>query len=407
MNLMECKLGDLGKIVGGSTPSTKDAENYGGNIPWITPKDLTNLKERYIERGERNITEKGYNSTSTKMLPPNSILFSSRAPIGYIAINKKAVCTNQGFKSIIPNSKVNYMFLYYLLKYNKNNIEVLGSGTTFKEISGSVMKNIKIDIPERIEDQIKIAKILSNIDEKIELNNHINNNLLEICKSIFKEWFVNYNYPKNNGVMKDSSLGKIPSEWDICKVQEISKIKRGASPRPIQNYISNSGVNWLKISDVTGIKEPFIYNIKEKIKEEGKEKSYFIKKGTLVVSNSATPGIPKFIEVDTCVHDGWLVLYDYKYYYKYFIYFLILNIRDKLLRLSNGSIFQNLKTDILKQFEFVNPTKEILTKFSEIIESPMNKVKQNCEENIKLEQIRDTLLPKLMNGEIDIDKIEI
>ena len=407
MNLIECKLGDLGKIVGGSTPSTKDSENYGGNIPWITPKDLTNLKGRYVEKGERNITEKGYRSTSTKMLPPNSILFSSRAPIGYIAINKKEVCTNQGFKSIIPNSKVNYMFLYYLLKYNKNNIEVLGSGTTFKEISGSVMKNIKIDIPERIEDQIKIAKILSNIDEKIELNNHINNNLLEICKSIFKEWFVNYNYPKNNGVMKDSSLGKIPSEWDICKVQEISKIKRGASPRPIQNYISNSGVNWLKISDVTGIKEPFIYNIKEKIKEEGKEKSYFIKKGTLVVSNSATPGIPKFIEVDTCVHDGWLVLYDYKDYYKYFLYFLIFNIRDKLLRLSNGSIFQNLKTDILKQFEFVNPTKEILTKFSEIIESPMNKVKQNCEENIKLEQIRDTLLPKLMNGEIDIDKIEI
>ena len=180
MNLIECKLGDLGKIVGGSTPSTKDSENYGGNIPWITPKDLTNLKGRYVEKGERNITEKGYRSTSTKMLPPNSILFSSRAPIGYIAINKKEVCTNQGFKSIIPNSKVNYMFLYYLLKYNKNKVESLGIGTTFKEISGSVMKEIKVDIPETLEEQIKIAIILSKLDEKIELNNNINNNLYEI-----------------------------------------------------------------------------------------------------------------------------------------------------------------------------------------------------------------------------------
>ena len=178
MEFKEYKLSDLGEIVGGSTPSTKDEENYGGKICWITPKDLTTLKGRFINKGERNITEKGFKSTSTKILPINSVLFSSRAPIGYIAINNKnEVCTNQGFKSIVPNEKIDYMFLYYLLKYNKEKIEQLGSGTTFKEVSGSVMKDVKVKIPEK-SIQIKISSILYKIDDKIELNSQTNDNLL-------------------------------------------------------------------------------------------------------------------------------------------------------------------------------------------------------------------------------------
>lgn len=179
MEFIECKLSELGEIVGGGTPSTKNASNYGGKISWITPKDLTNINGRYVNQGERNITEEGFKSSSTKLLPINSVLFSSRAPIGYIAINnKKEVCTNQGFKSIIPNKKINYMFLYYLLKFNKNSIEAMGSGTTFKEVSGTVMKNIKVNIPKNVKDQVKIAKILSNLDDKIELNTQTNDNLL-------------------------------------------------------------------------------------------------------------------------------------------------------------------------------------------------------------------------------------
>ena len=176
--MKKIKLAEIGEIVGGSTPSTKNSENYDGNIAWITPKDLANYNKIFIESGERSITEKGFNSCSAKILPKNSILFTSRAPIGYVAITKKELCTNQGFKSIIPNDKIYYLFLYYLLKYNKDYIASFGSGTTFKEISGKVMKSIEIVIPDRLEIQKKIAYILFNIDKKIELNNQINDNLL-------------------------------------------------------------------------------------------------------------------------------------------------------------------------------------------------------------------------------------
>lgn len=176
---IDCKISDIGTVIGGATPSTKKNENYeGGQISWITPKDLSTFDVRYIERGERNITEIGLKSCSTQLIPRNTILFSSRAPIGYIAIAAKELCTNQGFKSIIPNENIDPLFLYYLLKYNKDRIEALGSGTTFKEISGSTMKNIEVRVPKLKKVQSKIASILASIDDKIELNLKINNNLV-------------------------------------------------------------------------------------------------------------------------------------------------------------------------------------------------------------------------------------
>ena len=175
---IECKISDIGTVVGGATPSTNIHENYeNGTIPWITPKDLSTFSGRYIQRGERNITEVGLKNCSTQLLPKNTVLFSSRAPIGYVAIASNDLCTNQGFKSVIPNKNIDPNFLYYLLKYNKERIEGMGSGTTFKEVSGNTMKNIPVYVPEDKKVQEKIASILGSIDDKIEENERINNNL--------------------------------------------------------------------------------------------------------------------------------------------------------------------------------------------------------------------------------------
>ena len=173
-----CTISELGTVVGGATPSTKNEENYvGGNIAWITPKDLAGFTGRFISHGERNITEVGLKSCSTQLMPEHTILFSSRAPIGYVAIASQEVCTNQGFKSVVPNDSTDYMFLYYLLKYNKDKIEHLGSGTTFKEVSGNTMRGVEVYVPENIEEQRCIASVLSAIDDKIEVNSAINDNL--------------------------------------------------------------------------------------------------------------------------------------------------------------------------------------------------------------------------------------
>ena len=140
---------DLGDIVGGSTPS-KDRSDYYTDCgtAWITPKDLSNNKDKFISKGKIDITEMGLKNSSTKIMPKGTVLFSSRAPIGYIAIAKNAVTTNQGFKSIVPKKNIGSAYVYYFLKNNIEYIERRSSGSTFKEVSGSVMKTIPALIPD-------------------------------------------------------------------------------------------------------------------------------------------------------------------------------------------------------------------------------------------------------------------
>lgn len=141
------KLGDLGEIVGGSTPSKSKPEYYTTHgIAWLTPKDLSTSKAKFTSRGEIDITDEGYNSTSTKLMPRGSVLFSSRAPIGYLTIAKNEICTNQGFKSLVPNG-AGTGFIYYTLRHLTPQIENRATGSTFKEASSTLMRSVETIVP--------------------------------------------------------------------------------------------------------------------------------------------------------------------------------------------------------------------------------------------------------------------
>ena len=392
---IECKISDIGTVVGGATPSTKKPENYeNGTISWITPKDLSTFTRRYIQRGERNITEIGLKSCSTQLLPKHAVLFSSRAPIGYVAIAANEVCTNQGFKSVVPNENIDPLFLYYLLKYNKDKIEGMGSGTTFKEVSGNTMKNIVVSVPIDKKVQELISSILGSIDDKIEVNESINNNLEQQAMALFKSWFIDY---KQFGE-------QVPTTWECGVLGDFVEIKRGGSPRPIQNFLSNKGLHWLRISDATGISSPFINEIKEYIIDEGLKKTVFLRAGSFVLSNSATPGLPKILDIDTCIHDGWLYFPSSKFSNEY-LYLYFKHIRDNLVAIGNGSVFTNLKTDILKNYPAILPTNDVLRKFDEIVKPIFSMILSNTRESKRLMEIRDTLLPKLMSGELNVSDL--
>ena len=171
MSYKKVKISDIGKIVSGATPKTKDVDNYGGSIAWITPADLSGYTSKYISHGSRNITQKGYDSCSTHLMPRGTVLFSSRAPIGYVAIAENSICTNQGFKSIVPNDDIDSEFLYYQLQYLRKKIQEKGSGTTFKEISGKVLGETDIVVPS-LEEQFRIVarieELFSELDKAVD-----------------------------------------------------------------------------------------------------------------------------------------------------------------------------------------------------------------------------------------------
>lgn len=144
----EGTISDLGEVVGGSTPSKAKPEYYTRHgIAWITPKDLSTNKNKFITHGADDITKLGLRNSSAKLMPKGTVLFSSRAPIGYIAVANGEICTNQGFKSVVPKANVGTAFIYYFLIENLEYIENMASGSTFKEISGSAMKKIPAFIP--------------------------------------------------------------------------------------------------------------------------------------------------------------------------------------------------------------------------------------------------------------------
>ena len=156
---VEIKISELTKVISGGTPKTKIDEYFGGSIAWLTPADLSKYKNKYIAKGRRNITKLGLDKSSAKLLPKDSVLFSSRAPIGYTVIASNPICTNQGFKNLIPNEFYVPSYAYYYLKHSKGYIESQASGTTFREISGKKLGEVPFPLPPLAEQQRIVAKL--------------------------------------------------------------------------------------------------------------------------------------------------------------------------------------------------------------------------------------------------------
>ena len=184
------------------------------------------------------------------------------------------------------------------------------------------------------------------------------------------------------------------NEWKNVKIDDICDIRRGASPRPIIKYVAEKGIPWVKIADATSANSRYISNTKEYICEEGKDKSVFIKKGDLILSNSATPGIPKFMGIDACIHDGWLLLNNFKQCNKMFLYYKLVNDREKLLCNANGSVFKNLKTDIVKNHIIKLPPLEEQEKIATILSCLDDKIELNNEMNKTLEEMAQSIFKR-------------
>lgn len=405
------KLSEIGTVVGGATPSTSVSSYYGGDIPWLTPKDLSNFQDRYIEKGERNITQEGLDSCSTQLLPANTVLFSSRAPIGYVAIAKNPIATNQGFKSIIPNEKVDSLFLYYILKYNKERIEAMGSGTTFKEVSGAVMKNVEISLPS-LEEQSRIAGILGAIDDKIENNRRINTNLELQAQALYKQWFVDFEFPNEEGKpykslggkMVDSELGPLPDGWCVGKLEDLGDIIGGGTPsKAVAEYYTKNDIAWITPKDLSVSHLKFTAKGETDITELGYKNSSakIMPRGSVLFSSRAPIGYVSIAKNDICTNQGFKSVVPNNGYTAFVYYFLLSN-TENIESKATGSTFKEASGALMKSLELVIPSEDILDKFENIM-SPIFESQEKFEaENETLAILRDTLLPKLMNGEIKV-----
>lgn len=186
-------------------------------------------------------------------------------------------------------------------------------------------------------------------------------------------------------------MGGVSMEWKEVRLGDVCSIQRGASPRPIQKFISKEGMPWVKIADATGISSRYISSTSEYIIKEGVSKSRIVHPGDLIVSNSATPGLPKFMAIEACVHDGWLIIRDLDGIDKVFLYYVFINIRRRLSNQANGSVFMNLKTDIVKDFVIKLPTLDDQRRIASILSSLDRKIELNNKINADLEEMAQAI----------------
>ena len=438
---------------GVSKPSKIRGEGYKFiNMGELFSNDrIDNIKTERVPLNEKEI--------ETSLLLDEDLLFARQSLVLsgagkcsiFISDREQVTFESHLIRVRLNKDKALPLYYYYLFKspFGRGLVySITEQGAGQSGIRGSDLSLLKVPCPP-ISEQKAIAKILGDLDDKIELNRKMNETLEQMAQALFRSWFVDFDPVIDNALAEGNVLPEelqvraekrksapdhlklintnpdlaklfpasftfsdelnkwIPEGWEVEKLGHKVGIKRGGSPRPIKDYIVKDGYPWLKIADATSENSPFIFSTRESIKKEGLKKTVYLKSGELILSNSATPGLPKFLNIDSCIHDGWLYFPKKSHFTDHYLYFLFLKLRETFVLKGNGSVFTNLKTDILKEQAVIVPHIDIMNSFTNSAIQFLNKLKENRIQIQTLAELRDTLLPKLISGQMRVDSSKL
>jgi len=408
----EYKLGELCKrVTSGGTPNTRKNEYYGGEIPWVRTQEV-NFNRIYDT--EIKITQQGLENSSAKWIPENSVIIAMYgATAGKVAINKIPITTNQACCNlIIDESKADYRFLYYNILSRFSSIANMAVGGAQQNLNAGMIKDLFISTPD-LPTQTAIAEILSSLDDKIELNNKINQDLESLAQTLFKQWFIDFEFPNENGEpykssggeMVESELGEIPKGWEVVRLETHAKISLGGTPSRNNGDYWNGNIPWVNSG---AINENYILKPIELITQEGLDNSstkLIPKHSTLIAITGATLGQVSYSLIDACYNQSVISLTPPDNT-KEFIHLLVNTIIPELIKHQTGGAQQHINKGNVETFKVLFPPENILNSFKEILTDLYLKIECYIKENQQLTTLRDTLLPKLISGELEVSQIQ-
>jgi len=399
MKLYKKHISDLGKVITGKTPRTSILENYGGKIPFLTPSD--NLSEKFSPTTSKTLTKIGLNEVKNCLLPSKSICVSCiGSDLGKVVLTKKPTVTNQQFNSIVPNEENDADFIYYLMTVVGKHLNYLSkTSTAVPIINKSTFANYEIEIPN-IKEQKRIGEILSSLDDKIELNRRINDNLEQQAQALFKSWFVNFE-PFKKGKFIDSELGMIPEGWQVEELGNITNsITEKVGKRTDVKVLSPVNTGDLLLSEEYFTKQVYSKTLAKYIMVAPNDFAY-----NPARINIGSIGMNTF-DFSGCVSPVYVVFRCEKEYHHFFnIFKATKNFKEEVNTRAIGGVRQTLSYKDFSLIKIVYPPKEAVEQFNKIYSHIMTLIKKNVLENKRLHQTRDTLLPKLMSGELKINDI--
>lgn len=341
-----------------------------------------------------------------KPLDKHSILYSIDGTIGNIAKYRGEKCVlGKGACYINCNPEiVESSYLYYQLQspHFKSYIHLMSTGSTIKHISLKTMRDYVFELPS-LDDQRRIASILSSLDRKIELNNKINADLEEMAQAIFKNWFVDFE-PFKNGKFVDSELGMIPEGWKVGRLDEIADVVGGSTPSKAKpEYYTQKGIAWLTPKDLSN--HPAVYTSRGEIDitEEGynSTSTKLMPKGTILFTSRAPIGYISIAQNDICTNQGFKSLVPKKAG-TCFLYCFLKYVTPEIENKSTGSTFKEASGSLMKSLQVIMPEQKVFEDFETIVSPLFARIESLEKENSRLSLLRDTLLPRFMSGELEI-----
>lgn len=403
---MKYRFSDIMSIIGGGTPKTNIPEYWNGNIPWISVIDFNN-DQRYVYKTEKNISELGLKNSSTKLLEKNDIIISARGTVGELAMIPFPMAFNQSCYGLRAKKDVILpSFMYYLIKYHINILKSSVHGSIFDTITRNTFETIYVEVPT-FEKQHYVAGILCALDDKIELNNKINANLQQQAQAIFKSWFVDFE-PFQDGEFVESELGLIPKGWRVGIVGEFYSLNTSTySPKENWDtvcYLDTSSITKGIISDIQNIDTK-----SQKLPSRARRKAG---RGDILYStvrpNQKHYGMLYHVPDNLLVSTGFVTIKEQiEYMSNYYLYLFLTtqDIEEQLQQIAetSTSTFPAIRSDDIFKLCILIPDIDIGKQFKKLMTPIFEKMGNNMEENQRLSQLRDNLLPKLMNGEIEIN----
>lgn len=393
-------LSDLVDVIGGGTPKTTEESYWNGSIPWLSVKDFCGDK-KYVYNTEKSITEEGLNNSSTKLLHKDNIIISARGTVGELAMIPYDMAFNQSCFGLIPKGNNDPHFVYYLLKDKVRSLKSQTQGSVFDTITKATFDRIECaDYSE--EDQRRIASILSSLDRKIELNNKINADLEEMAQAIFKNWFVDFE-PFKNGKFVDSELGMIPEGWKVGCLGDMGAVVCGKTPSKANSNYYGGDIPFIKIPDMHG--NVFVENSEDRLTEEGSlsQIKKLIPPYSLMVSCIATVGLVSINTKPSHTNQQINTVIPHNKSALFYLYQHIKNNEEFLKNMGRGGTTTlNVNTKSFSNIRLLIPSEIALDQFHGIVEGLFKKIELNMHESRTLSLLRDTLLPRLMSGELEV-----
>lgn len=445
------QLGSLcSQVLTGGTPLTKNKHFYdGGTIPWLKTKEVN---FNFIESTENYITEAGLAGSSAKLVPVNSVIvamYGQGDTAGRVAVNKIPVTTNQACCNLVIDPlKADYRFVYYYLKSSYSELVRRKTGSAQPNLNTKILKDFEIvDLP--LARQTAIGDQLEALDQKITLNRQINQTLEQMAQTLFKSWFVDFDPVMDNALdagnpipdelqhraetrktvresegfkplpedvrqlfpdaFEESELGWVPKGWVVSTAGDEFTVKGGSTPSTKNAEFWEGGdIHWTSPKDLSGKTDKIMLDTERKITSEGLRKitSGLLPENTVLMSSRAPIGYLALAKIPVAVNQGYIAIPSTtRLSQEYALYWLASSI-DEIKGIAGGTTFAEISKKTFKSIQMTVPNEETIHMFSKLASDYLDKISSNAKEVNTLTKLRDTLLPKLISGELRLDDVE-